>query len=128
MIAEELLCGINLFNTGHFFECHDVLEDLWHGPRGTDRLFLQGLIQLAVGMYHFENRNWKGANSQLKKSAAKLEAYLPHHCGVDIGRLLAESAPWIGRSEPGVEGKCNDGENSIIPKIHLFHLASSKEN
>ena len=127
MIAEELQRGINLYNTGHFFECHDVLEDLWHGTRGTDRLFLQGLIQLAVGMYHFENRNWKGANSQLKKSAAKLEQYLPHYCGVDVGRLLKECAPWILKSEPGVEGTNND-ENSVIPKIHLFHLESSKEN
>lgn len=128
MIAEELQRGINLFNTGHFFECHDVLEDLWHGTRGEDRLFLQGLIQLAVGLYHFENRNWKGSNSQLKKSIAKLDKYLPHHCGIDVEKLLHDSAPWIARSEPGVEGKCLDGENSIIPKIHSYYLESSKEN
>jgi predicted metal-dependent hydrolase len=127
MIAAELERGINLFNTGHFFECHDVLEDLWHGTRGTDRLFLQGLIQLAVGMYHFENRNWKGANSQLKKSAVKLEQYLPHHCGIDVRRLLTEFQPWIARSEPGVEGKHGDNENLTTPNIHLFHLVSSKE-
>ncbi|HUN64572.1 MAG TPA: DUF309 domain-containing protein [Bacteroidota bacterium] len=128
MFAEELRRGVALFNTGHYFECHDVLEDLWRGTRGADRLFLQGLIQLAVGLYHAGNGNWRGANSQLRKSTAKLEQYRPAFRGVDVDRLLADSIPWISRTEPGSPWTENREENLVRPKIQYFHLESSKEN
>ena len=34
--------GIQLFNDGEFFECHEVLEEAWTPERGPRRLFLQG--------------------------------------------------------------------------------------
>ena len=41
--------AIDLFNHQQFFECHEVLEDLWRPlPEGSEKLFLQGLIQIAV--------------------------------------------------------------------------------
>jgi predicted metal-dependent hydrolase len=40
--------GVHEFNTGCFFECHETLEDLWGGVRGTSRDFFQGLIQTST--------------------------------------------------------------------------------
>ncbi|MGB0742301.1 MAG: DUF309 domain-containing protein, partial [Planctomycetaceae bacterium] len=58
---ERLAEGVKLFNEGEFFACHDVLEDLWTEQVCPERTFLQGLIQLAVALHHFEEGNLGGA-------------------------------------------------------------------
>jgi uncharacterized protein len=81
--------GIQEFNQGRYFEAHDVLEDLWQGYREPDRVFLQALIHSAVGLYHLENDNVKGARSQLSKACSKFEPYQPAHHGVNLESLCA---------------------------------------
>src|SRR3989442_38030 len=52
------LAGVLLFNRHEFFEAHEVWEALWlSADVGTDRRFVQGLIQAAVGLYHFGTNN-----------------------------------------------------------------------
>ena len=46
-----------------FFECHDTLEEVWTGIRGSARDFFQGLIQVSVGFYHHGNGNRGGQRS-----------------------------------------------------------------
>ena len=55
---------------------------------GPDRLFYQGLIQTAVGLYHMTNGNLRGARSQFGKALDKLERYLPAYHGIDTGHLV----------------------------------------
>ncbi len=86
---ERLFRGIREFNEGRYFEAHDILEDLWQGYREPDRVFLQALIQTAVGFYHLENDNLKGARSQLGKACVKLEAFLPLYWGLSVDLLYA---------------------------------------
>ena len=83
--------GIELFNRCEFFECHEVLEDLWRPERGPRRLFLQGVIHLAVGFYHHQQGNRMGAERQLRKGLKKLAGYLPECEGIDTLRLYGES-------------------------------------
>lgn len=81
--------GIDLFNNHSFYECHDVLEDVWFDVRGSSRRFYQGLIHLAVGFYHITVReNSKGAVSQLGKGLEKLSDYKPEFQGVELEELL----------------------------------------
>lgn len=75
--------GVNEFCAGRYFEAHDLWEEFWQELRGPDRLYVQGLIHLAVGSYHFENGNMKGAVSQLGKAARKLGKYPSIHWGID---------------------------------------------
>jgi len=94
--------GIELFNRREFFECHEVLEDLWRPERGVRRLFLQGVIHLAVGFYHHRQGNQAGAVRQLRKGLKKLAGYLPEFEGVDTALLHRESMArleQIGRGE-----------------------------
>lgn len=74
--------GVVEFNSGGFFEAHDLWEEFWQELRGPDRVFVQGLIHLAVGTYHHENGNMKGAKSQLQKAATKLSKYPANHWGI----------------------------------------------
>ena len=89
--SDPLAHGIKLFNCQAFFECHEVLEDLWRPTHGQRRLFLQGLIHLAVGFYHQQRANPTGAERQLRKGLKKLAGYLPEFDGVDTARLSREA-------------------------------------
>ena len=79
--------GVEEFNTQCFFEAHDTWEELWRETSGPDRLFYQGLIQAAVGLYHMANGNLRGAQSQFGKALNKLERYLPTYHGIDTAHL-----------------------------------------
>jgi predicted metal-dependent hydrolase len=83
--------GIRLFNEGKFFECHEVLEEIWTGERGPRRLFLQAVIHIAVGFYHCQRGNPAGAGGQLSKALRKLGPYLPWYEGIDTARLRADA-------------------------------------
>ena len=79
--------GIDLFNRGEFYDCHEVLEAVWTPTRQPERWFLQSLIHFAVGFYHHQRGNAKGAGRQLRKGLRKIEAYLPEWGGVRTGAI-----------------------------------------
>lgn len=82
--------GIRLFNEREFFECHDVLEELWTDTVGEERKFLQGLIQAAVGLFHFGNGNLGGARKMYHAAVEKLEPYGPEYWGLNLDKLRAD--------------------------------------
>ena len=55
--------GIDLFNEGRFFECHEAWEEVWKRSDGEQKLFYQGLIQAAVAILHAQRGNLQGARS-----------------------------------------------------------------
>jgi predicted metal-dependent hydrolase len=89
--------GVDLYRQGAFFECHEVLEDLWRPMRGPHRLFLQALIHFAVAFYHLERRNPVGARRQLRKGLRKLADYLPAYEGLDTAALFREGEKCLER-------------------------------
>jgi len=89
-LPEKYLNGIRLFNEQEFFECHDVLEELWSETLGDPHLFLQGLIQAAVGMFHFGNGNLGGARKMYGAARSKLDQYPSPYWGIDLSRFLDE--------------------------------------
>jgi predicted metal-dependent hydrolase len=120
-LEEKLLprfkLGIEKFNTHEFYNCHDILEDVWFDVRGSSRRFYQGLIHLAVGFYHITIRkNPKGALSQLNKGIEKLSAYLPSFQGVELETLLEKINICI---EEIKKSKPEDFNMSAIPKINF---------
>jgi predicted metal-dependent hydrolase len=93
--ATDLKHGIELFNRQAFFECHEVLEELWKPARGPRRLFLQSVIHLAVAFYHHQQRNPAGAARQLRKGLKKLAGYLPEHEGINTAKLYREALTFL---------------------------------
>ncbi len=109
--------GIVLFNKHSFYDCHDVLEDVWFDVRGHSRRFYQGLIHLAVGFHHITAReNSKGALSQLNKGIEKLSEYAPQFQGVELKNLLNEIQKCVGVIK---KVKAEDFDTRLIPKIEL---------
>ncbi|MBI3543111.1 MAG: DUF309 domain-containing protein [Deltaproteobacteria bacterium] len=70
--------GRQLFNDEKFFEAHESWEDLWHVESGRDRVFVQGLIQVAAHFVHVRKGNWSGAKSVAQLAYEKL-AVPPAH-------------------------------------------------
>lgn len=66
--------AVDLFNQREFFECHEVLEDLWRPlSSGSEKTFLQGVLQVGVGFHHWQNGNLTGAKNLLEAGCEKLE-------------------------------------------------------
>src|SRR3990172_1775547 len=87
---EKYLEGIRLFNAEEFFDCHDVLEELWAETLGEEKKFYQGLIQASVALFHFGNENLGGARKLYESARLNLGPYAPHHSGLDLVKFLAD--------------------------------------
>ena len=86
--------GVTLFNRGHFYEAHEVLEDVWRPARGRRRRFLQALIQVAVALHHHSRGNLIGARSLLARGGNTLTQYPPVYAGLDVRRLRTSLEAW----------------------------------
>lgn len=87
--------GIDLFNEGRFFECHEAWEEIWKRSDGDVKLFYQGLIQAAVAILHAQRGNLEGARSLYAKAREKLDV-IPHdHMGIALGEMRAALAEFI---------------------------------
>lgn len=78
-----------------YFECHEVMEELWL-EEGRHPL-LQGLLQVAVGLYHHANGNVSGAVKLLAAALEKLNPHPPDALGIDLDRLRRDSADYLAR-------------------------------
>lgn len=105
--------GIELFNKRAFYEAHEAWESIWLKEKGEDRLFLQGLIQLAGGFHHVQKGRIKPAVTCLKKGGEKLKAYLPFHQGLDLKGLDQEVNEWISL--------LNDRKDCLLPHDRSHH-------
>jgi len=84
--------GLKLFNEEEFFECHEVLEELWTNIHDDSRKFYQGLIQASVALFHFGNGNLGGARKVYLSSRKYLLAYGPEYQGLNLEKFLADMA------------------------------------
>jgi predicted metal-dependent hydrolase len=109
---EEMDRGLDLFNRAHFFDAHEVLEDVWRSiprdrprdrpgdePRdrpsaGHLRLHVQGMVQLAVAFHHQSKGNQVGARSVLERALRNLNGADSSFPELDLDRLRAELALW----------------------------------
>jgi predicted metal-dependent hydrolase len=88
--------GLDLFNRAHFFDAHEVLEDVWRSlPRDLPRrLHVQGIVQLAVAFHHESTGNLVGARSVLERALRNLDGAGHSFPELDLDRLRAELADW----------------------------------
>jgi uncharacterized protein len=86
------LAGIVFFNRRDFFEAHEVWEDLWHVTPMPERRFYQGLIQVAVSLFHFGNGNLGGAIRLYHSSLEYMKPSFPYYQGLDLDRFWKQMA------------------------------------
>ncbi len=68
--------ALSLLDRGEYFECHEVLEELWLEETTSLRLLYQGILQVAVGCYHLTVRhNRRSGVNKLREGLAKLQTF-----------------------------------------------------
>jgi predicted metal-dependent hydrolase len=86
--------AISLFNSGHFFEAHEVLEEIWRDAPEGEKKFWQGLIQIAVAFHHRSVGNIIGARSLLDRAIRNLSPYPDIYCGIQLRPLKVSLDKW----------------------------------
>jgi uncharacterized protein len=109
--------GIEEFNRGEFFECHEYLEEAWMQESGRIRYLYQGILQVGVGFYHLQNGNWRGATGLLRNGTTRLKEFEPVTLGVDVTKLVRESERCLQQLETLGRNRIHEFDKSHIPKV-----------
>lgn len=78
-----------------YFECHEVMEELWIEER-RDPLW-QGLLQVAVGLYHHSNANISGSIKLFEQSLEKIDGKPDIMLGIAMGELIQLTKSYLER-------------------------------
>ncbi len=100
-VRSALREAVNLFNDGRFWECHEVLETVWHRDGSPRRRFLQGLIKVAAGYHHLGRENYAGMEHLLTAGRELLAPFGEQYMGVDVEGLVnaaGRHAEWARRA------------------------------
>jgi predicted metal-dependent hydrolase len=116
--------GIELFNSGRFYDAHEILEDAWRENDGPEKLFLQGLIQVAVGLHHLSTGNDVGALSLLTRASRNLSQYPEVYCGIELAQFrdeVRDFQAWIAASpiEPAPSVTPPARKPPVLPRIRV---------
>jgi len=116
---EKYLEGIEAFNSGQYFECHEFLESLWLEVGGTLGMYYQALIQIAVAIYHLEGENLFGAISLCDAGLAKLAKVPDIYMGLDVRDFEGKVAKFFLPYRSLSRGDLIQIDRNAIPKIQL---------
>jgi predicted metal-dependent hydrolase len=87
------------FNSGEYFDAHEVLEELWLETEGESKNFYKGLIQCAVALVHYQRGNMKGATKVCRTACGYLNSYLPDFESIDTAGLLKQMEHFFAADE-----------------------------
>jgi hypothetical protein len=87
----KLIEGLELFNRGEYFECHEIIEAAWNEETGPIRVLFQGVLQIGVACYHIQRKNWRGAMKLLERGIPKVQRFAPSCMGLNLSKLLHET-------------------------------------
>jgi len=112
-----LITSIEQFNQGGYYECHDILEELWMAESRPIRDLYKGILQIGVAFYHLQHKRYRPVVTLLQRGSGYVRAFAPTCMGLDLDQLLADA----GRCLSEVERLGPDGVNGFdwsgVPKI-----------
>lgn len=112
--------GIELFDRGAFFDCHEAFEEVWRSTTPEPRDLWQGLIQVAVGLHHALDRGRPDVGRRVLAKGRRRLARLASPCrGLDVVALLAATAAWDAWLAAG-----GGGEPPAPPRIVVVEPAA----
>ena len=118
---EEFDRGITLFNNGEFWHAHEAWELVWLRHTEDERLFFQGVIQLAAAYHQLTTKgNLRGMMNNFDKAYSKLEVFQPEYLGLGVTPLLRFIEQGKKEVERLDEGDLTQFNVNLIPKLQ-FH-------
>jgi uncharacterized protein len=118
-LPDLALKGIEEFNRGEFYECHEYLEEAWMQEPRRVRFLYQGILQVGVGFYHLQNGNWRGATGLLRNGTQRLKEFEPDTLGIDVARLVRESEWCLEELEDLGRERVREFDASKIPRVEF---------
>lgn len=84
--------GLELFNQGEYYKCHDALEEAWKQDSSPGRELYRGILQVGIAYYQIQRGNYRGAVKMLLRVRQWLDP-LPAWCrGIHVAKLRQEAA------------------------------------
>lgn len=115
---DALARGARLFDEGAFFDAHEVWEERWRVERGaTERLFFQGLVQIAAGFHKLVAvGDQASAERLLTRGLAKLDSISSAPEGLEALPLAS-----FRERLRACAGSVRDGsiDRSVLPRTGL---------
>jgi len=130
MLPAAFWQGVNEFNGQQFYACHDTLESLWNESAEPHKTFYQGILQIAVGCYHLERLNWKGAVTLLGEGTRRLKDYQPSYEEVAVWELFNASyklLKTVQATKPEELLATRENLKSLLPRIVKIDPSISNE-
>jgi hypothetical protein len=86
---------VDLYNQAYWWECHEVLEALWHAAGRTSEpaSFVHGVLHAAVAHLNRHRGKTDGARRQARKALNLLEPVVedhPRYMGMDVASLVQD--------------------------------------
>lgn len=107
------------FNEGDYYTCHDLLEDIWMTDKSN--LFVKGLLQMSVAIYHYEYGNVCGARLMMTAGKEYIQRYRPAFWGVDLERVHSFIENCLSIIPHDIEQVPYDRVNEL-PPLPSFYL------
>jgi len=88
----KYLYAVDLFNSGYWWEAHEVLEDLWIQAGKTTSLakFIQGLIQISAALLKDFQSKSQAAEKLAAKGLSKLSLQQGIFLGIDVKQFTTD--------------------------------------
>ncbi|WP_071191953.1 DUF309 domain-containing protein [Trichormus sp. NMC-1] len=123
-LPQEFWQGVEQFNSGQFYACHDTLEALWIEATEPEKSLYQGILQIAVALYHLGNRNLRGAMILLGEGSNRLRRYPESDYGINVEKLFTQSVELLKvlqQTDPEKILSSDGGENIalLLPTISI---------
>ncbi len=83
--------GRAAFNRGEYYEAHEYWEDVWNQVDDPERLWIQGMIQIATGLHKLQRDQRATCRTLFAKAFAKLESAPDALDGFDLARMRTEA-------------------------------------
>lgn len=112
-----LLAGVELFNAREFYECHEVLEEIWLAEPGQIRTLYQGILQVGVAFYHLGRGNYRGATSLLETGITYLRGFTPTCMDFDVQRLVDDSIHAYAELQRLGKDRLDEFDKGLIPRV-----------
>jgi hypothetical protein len=118
------------WNEKHYYEAHDVLEQLWLKTKSSDADYFKGLIQAAGAFVHLQKRFEYPLHAKHSKRLSpavrlfrladkNLSRFAPRHHGLNVAALCQLLRTWADRIVES-DYKSNPWSPETAPKLELL--------
>jgi uncharacterized protein len=93
--------GLDAFNSRRFYDAHEHWEEVWLTTPNPEKMFLQGLIQVAAAFHHYSRANVEGTRNLLRAGLVKLDCFPEDHGGFKVEALRKAVRGWLAALDAG---------------------------